>query len=213
MSAARKGAGVPVALGFRAGRGGSIVVAVARDGRDARVVLSTFLATAEEGDRLSLEPYHVAAELARGSEGKPPKDAVSAVTEGRKRQDRIAAKGLADLVNKLEGERCKPVRAALLVNRAGWVTDLLEYSLFSPDHPPVAEGLAVRDALRHAFARCGLDAVETDEKSLLDSAAKTLGLSATQLDTQLKSLGDGAKPWRKEHKLACLAAWLAISAR
>jgi len=212
MSALRKPV-VPVGLGFRAGRGGSIVVAVANDGHVLRMVLSAFLATAEEGDRLSLEPYHVAAEMARGVQGKAPKEAVSAVTEGRKRQDRLAAKGLADLARRLEEAHCKPARAALLVNRAGWITDLLEYSLFAPEHPAVAEGLAVRDAFRHAFARCGLDVVEMDEKSLADSASKALGLSAARIDERVKTLGAGAKPWRKEHKLACLAAWLALSAR
>src|SRR5579875_2527111 len=56
----------PAALGFRAGRGGSVVVAVAWDDGNPRVVLSTFLATAAEGDRLAFEPYHVAADMPRG---------------------------------------------------------------------------------------------------------------------------------------------------
>lgn len=177
------------------------------------MMLSTFLATAEEGDRLSLEPYHVAAELARGAQGKAPKEAVAAIAEGRKRQNRHAVKGLADIVSKLGKERFKPLRAALLVNRAGWITDLLEYSLFAPEHPPVAEGLAVRDALRSAFVELGIKSVEMDEKSLADSASKELRMPAAAIDARLKSLGAGAKPWRKEEKLACLGAWLAISAR
>src|SRR5258708_29220638 len=151
-------------LGFRAGRGGSMVVGVAIDGRKPLVVLSTFLATAAEGDRLSLEPYHVAAGMARGPLGQV--SAAAAVAEGRKRQDRMAANGLNALVRKLQEEECKPVVAALLVNRAGWITDLLESSLFAPEHPPVAEGLAVRDALRFAFDQSGIRTIEMDEKSL-----------------------------------------------
>ena len=46
----------PVALGFRAGRGGSVVVGVAVSPPLPRVVLSAFLATAAEGDRLAFEP-------------------------------------------------------------------------------------------------------------------------------------------------------------
>src|SRR5438309_539162 len=134
-----------IALGFRAVRGGSVVVGVALGGRKPLVVLSTFLATAVEGDRLSLEPYHVAAEMARDSHGKVPAKAAAAVAEGRKRQDGMAANGLNRIVRALQKERYEPVVAALLVNRAGWITDLLEYSLFAPEHPPVAEGLAVRD--------------------------------------------------------------------
>ena len=47
----------PIGLGFRVIRGGSVVVGVSAGDREPRVVLSTLLATAAEGDRLSLEPY------------------------------------------------------------------------------------------------------------------------------------------------------------
>jgi hypothetical protein len=200
-----------IALGFRAQRGGAVVVGIALDRRGPHLVRSQFLATAAEGDRLSLEPYHVAAEMAQG---KVTAKLAAAVAEGRKRQDALAAKGLGDIVARLKDEGCEPTVAALLVNRAGWITDLLEYSLFAPEHPAVAEGLAVRDALRFAFGSSSIDVVEMDEKSLAETAAKELRLSPDALDSQLKILGAAAgKPWRKEQKLACLAAWLAITRR
>jgi hypothetical protein len=75
---------------------------------------------------------------------------------------------------------------------------------------PVAEGLAVRDALRFAIGQCKLDVMEMDEQSLAEVASKELGLSATEMDASLKVLGAAAgRPWRKEQKLACLAAWVA----
>jgi 2-polyprenyl-6-methoxyphenol hydroxylase-like FAD-dependent oxidoreductase len=102
--------------------------------------------------------------------------------------------------------------AALLINRAGWMTDLLDHSLSAPEHPPVAEGLAVRAALRTAFASLGLDVVEVDEKSLRESAALKLPLSPGQIDVQLNALGASVgRPWRKEQKAACLAAWVAAT--
>jgi len=209
MSASRTT--IPVSLGFRALRGGSVVVGVA-DGRAPRVVLSTFLATAAEGDRLSREPYHVAFEMTRGPQGGVSAEAVAAVAEGRKRQDALAAKGLDDIVRKLHDTQRKPAVAALLVNRAGWISDLLEYSLGAPEHPPVAEGLAVRDALRFACGQCGIRIVEMDEKSLQDTASKQLRLSIDDIEARLKELGKTAgKPWRKEQKLACLSAWLAAA--
>jgi hypothetical protein len=211
VKASRKSALCSIGLGFRAGRGGSVVVGVAVEGREPRVVLSTFLATAAEGDRLAFEPYHVAAEMARGTNGKVSADAAAAAAEGRKRQDEMAARGLDALIRKLHEDKYKPAVAALLVNRAGWITDLLEYSLFAPEHPAVAEGLAVRDALRFAFNRCGVAVKEIDEKSLQETAS--LRFSIADLDTRLKALGATAgKPWRKEQKLACLAAWLAVNA-
>jgi hypothetical protein len=193
-----------VAFGFRAVRGGAVAVAVAVEDGAPRVVQSAFLATAADGDRLAFEPYHVAVEEARGPKGLAA--AAAAIAEGRRRQDELAAKGLDELVRRL-GDR-KPT-AVLLVNRAGWITDLLEHSLSAPEHPPVVEGLAVREALRAAFARCGLTAVEMDEKSVPETASARLGLGPETIERRLKDLGAGCKPWRKEQKLAALAAWLA----
>ena len=205
---------VPVGLGFRALKGGSVVVGVAIDGSEPRVVLSSFLATATEGDRLALEPYHVAAGMERGPNGGATAEAEAAVAEGRKRQDALAAAGLKDIVAKLRKEGATPVVAALLVNRAGWVSDLLSYSLAFADHPPVAEGLAVRDALRFAFRKLGVEVAEMDEKSLNELASKELRLGSADIDIRLKALGAAAgRPWRKEQKRACLAAWVAGAAR
>ncbi len=167
-------------------KGGAAVVGVALEGGEPRVVLSTFLATGAEGDRLSLEPYHVAAELR--SHGTDSNAAAAAVAEGRLRQDRLAATGLGAIVRTLEDARRTPAVAALLVNRAGWVTDELEYSLAWPEHVP-------------------------DEKSLPDIAARALDTTPTAIGARLSGFGASAgKPWRKEQKLACLAAWFAIAA-
>jgi hypothetical protein len=204
---------VPVALGFRALRGGGVVVGVAADEDEPRVVLSSFLATAAEGDPLSLEPYHIAAGMVRGRDGAASAEAKAAVAEGRRRQDELAEAGLRDVARMLREESKEPVVAALLVNRAGWVTDLLSYSLAFPDHPPVAEGLAVREALRFAFGRVGVEVAEMDEKSLPDLASEVLGLTPAAIDARLKTLGAAVgRPWRKEQKLACLAAWVAMKA-
>lgn len=189
-------------------------MAVAADRDAPRVVLSTFLATAAEGDLLALEPYHVAAEIARGARGKALAEAAAAVEEGRKRQDALAVKGLSEIIRALGKDQCDVVAAALLVNRAGWITDLLQYSLFAPEHPAVAEGLAVREALRFALGECGVAVVEMDEKSLRDDASMQLRRSPPEINVQLKDAGATVgKPWRKEQKLACLAAWIAVTAK
>src|SRR6185436_1987765 len=128
VDANRKDALGRVALGFRAVRGGSVVVGVATDGGAPRVVLSTFLATAAEGDRLAYEPYHVAYETERGPNGEATAEAAAAVAEGRRRQDAVAAEALAGLLERLADAGHAPAVAALLVNRAGWLTDLLQHS-------------------------------------------------------------------------------------
>lgn len=217
--------GGSVALGFRAIRGGGVTVAVATEAGRPRIVLSTLLATAAEGDRLAFEPYHVAFEMDRGLRDGPRRpwtrsgsevsaEAAAAVAEGRRRQDAVAAEGLAAMVRKLDEAGRRPAVAALLINRAGWMTDLLGHALSAPEHPPVIEGLAVREALRFACRRCGLPVVELDEKTLDEAAALKLGLSQGQIGSALQTLGAAAgRPWRKEQKQACLAAWVAAVAR
>jgi hypothetical protein len=212
MNADRRDAATPVGLGLRALKGGAVVVGVAVESGEPRVVLSTFLATCAKDDRLSYEPYHVAAELKRDPQRRA--SAAAAVAEGRRRQDQLAAKGLHAIVRALEEARCKLVVAALLVNRADWITDLLEYSVSWPEHLPVAEGLAVRDALRFALNECRVEAAELDEKSLPDLAASALDTSSMAIDARLKALGATVgRPWRKEQKLSCLSAWFAITAQ
>jgi hypothetical protein len=162
---------------------------------------------------LAFEPYLVAYELPRGEGGGPTAEAAATVAEGRRRQAALAATGLAAVLDRLRREGFRPAVAALLINRAGWMTDLLDHSLSAPEHPPVAEGLAVRVALRTAFAGLGLDVVEMDEKSLRESAALKLPLASSQIDIQLNALGATVgRPWRKEQKASCLAAWIAAAA-
>ena len=201
-------------LGLRARKGGAVAVGVAVVDGEPRVVVSTVLETCADGDRISFEPYQVAAEMARGPQGEATAEAVAVVAEGRRRQDELAANSLQGIVRVLEAAGCKPVVAALLVNRAGWITDLLEYSLAWREHVPVAEALAVRDALRFASHQRGVEVAELDEKSLLDLATRTLGLSPDEIMAKLKALGAPiGKPWRKEQKLACLSAWVAVAGK
>jgi hypothetical protein len=203
-----------VGIGLRAQKGGAVVVALEVKAGEPRILLSALLETHAVDDRLSFEPYRVAAEMARGAQGDAVAEAAAAAAEGRKRQDRLAAESLRNFIRRLEDIGRGPVVAALLVNRAGWITDLLSYSLAWAEHVPVAELLAVRDALRSALRRCALETVELDEKSLVGEAAKTLDLVPAEIEARLTDLGANAgKPWRKEQKLACLAAWSAVVAR
>jgi hypothetical protein len=79
---------------------------------------------------------------------------------------------------------------------------------------PVAEGLAVRDAIRFAIKQCRFELVELDEKSLPNLAENALGLSSAEIEARLKALGATVgRPWRKEQKLACLSAWVTICNR
>lgn len=185
-----------------------MAVGVVLDKRLPRVVLSSFLATAAEDDRLSQEPYRIAYELA--ADAKSLTEAAAAVAEGRRRQDAFAAKNLSEILRQIADAGFEPPLAALLINRAGWVSDLVTYALEFPDHVPVAEGLGVREALRAACKAAKLKVSEMDEASLPELAATLFG--SDELDARLKAFGQTAgRPWRKEQKLASMAAWVALS--
>jgi hypothetical protein len=85
MRVSRNSGTGPIGLGFRALKGGGVVVGVVVDEGEPRVVSSTFLPTAADGDRLALEPYRVAYEMKRGPDGGASTEAAAAVAEGHKR--------------------------------------------------------------------------------------------------------------------------------
>ena len=73
---------------------------------------------------------------------------------------------------------------------------------------------AVTSAIGAAGGVVGaVDVVEMDEKSLRESAALKLPQSSSQIDIQLNAFGATVgRPWRKEQKASCLAAWVAAAA-
>ncbi|WP_109124392.1 hypothetical protein [Dyella sp. C11] len=198
-----------IALGLRAQKGAAVAVGVTLEHGEPRVMFSTLLACSEDGDALSIAPYTLAAGMPRDPKGRATAEALAAVAEGRRGQDALATRGLQALLDDLRAQGYTSVSAALLVNRAGWITDLLQYSLAWAEHVPVAELMGVRDAMRAACGQCGIELTELDEKSLPEVAGAALGLPADAMPERLKALGASVgRPWRKEQKLACLSAWL-----
>src|SRR5260370_11756546 len=83
------------AIGLRASKGGAVAVGLTIDEGEPRVLLSKFLKTSADGDRLSLEPYGVAFERAAGSQG-ASSQAAAGRAEGPRTQPRPAAPGTCD---------------------------------------------------------------------------------------------------------------------
>jgi hypothetical protein len=202
------------AIGLRACKGGAVAVAVAMTKGRPQIVLSRSIETSATNDRLSFEPFTVAAELVHGPQGATTAELAALIAEGRRRQGQLAERSLREVIGVLENQHCKVVVAALLVNRAGWISDLLSYSLAWREHVPVAETLAVRDALRGACSACGLAIVELDEKTLPDRASQMFEMPAGEIAALLKGFGSVVgRPWRKEQKLSCLAGWVGVGGR
>lgn len=203
--------GSTFALGFRPHKGGATTVGIVLEQGAPRLVLSEILATGVEADRLSWEPYHVAAGLEGATRALPPPNPEAIVASGRAAQVEIATKTLGELLARLAKDGFRPGVAAVLVNRvyAGFLDDLA-HILAWDEHVPVAEGLAVREAVRAALDAHGLASVDVDEKSIMDVAPERLGAADEVIEARLKAFGAAAgRPWRKEQKNAALAAWMA----
>ncbi len=74
-----------------------------------------------------------------------------------------------------------------------------------------AEGELFRDVLVAGARACDLALTTLADKSVLEDAARMLGLNRTRLDALLATLGSSAgPPWRKDHKEAAAAALVAL---
>jgi hypothetical protein len=201
------------ALGFRAHMGWVAAVGVTLNAGAPRLVHSSIVKTAADGDRIAKEPYHVAAGWDGLNRVPPHPDPKAAIAEGRKAQARLATEAIADIVRALEAQKLKTVAGAVLATRA-WLGHDLAGILGSHAHVHVYEGEAVRDAVRAGLKANKITAQDVGEKSLYAVAAKALKQSEARLKTTLTALRGGASgPWRQDQKLAALAAWLLLAAR
>lgn len=203
------GKGACAVLGLRVVAEGGWAVVVARSDGGPRCVGSFLLPRARDEDLGAARPFAAFFAAAQGGEGRMA-EAVLALTEARKRQDEAVRGALSAALARCAESGVGPERLVLLVNRAGWIGDLISYSLAYPEHAAVADGLCLRQAFRAAAAALALPVREMDEKTLPVAAAAVLGLGAAEIQSHLKKMGEGLKPWRKEQKLACLAAWTSL---
>ena len=199
------------AIGFRAHMGWAVAVGIALADSGPQLVLSSIIATAPEGDRIAKEPYHVAAGWDGLTRVPPHPDPAAAVALGRKTQERAASNAVADIVAELKSKKLRVVVGALLATR-GLQSYTLEEALSHHSHVHVAEGMAVRDAIRVALKANKIPMREFDQKSLYVEGARILKLTEAGLKQKLTELKGNAKPWTQDQKLCALAAWLALSA-
>ena len=74
----------------------------------------------------------------------------------------------------------------------------------------IQEGLAVRASLRGALADAGAKIRDIDQKSLLALASEELDLPERDLMARLSDVQpENRGAWRKEERMAALAAWIA----
>jgi hypothetical protein len=158
-----------------------------------RRVWTFHVSTRRENDRLSAEPYHVAGGW-QGLQRVPVPGAPEAlVREGLKIQRRETLKNLRACTEQLSRESVTLARLAVLCGK-GRMPDELSKILSAHSLIHVAEGEAVRNSVREACRRLGVEPVDVDRREI----------ESTTSEARLERANDG--PWRKEERLCASAA-------
>jgi len=195
-------------VAFKAHQGWINAVAVDARASKPLPIMATRIDLAAVDDRAVAEPYHVAGGWEGLKQVPRPDDPAQVVRKGRAAQVQAAKKQFRAFSKKLEKEDWQWHRAVVLTGRGRLGGDL-EKILSAHSKIHIAEGEAVRDAVRSAAASLRLLCVDQEEKAVLVEAAARLKTSEGLCDEEMKQLKpSGAKTWRQEERLLALAAWL-----
>lgn len=199
------------ALGISTHLGWAAVSALLLDGATPRQVRTFRLATADPADAEAVEPYHAAAGYHAGLRARQPEEPEHIVRDALRRQRRYTEIQLGRLLRALR-DWPSPVQAALFVGR-GRPAASLERVLASHAQIHVAEGNAVRDAVRHALERRQISTLPLDRHALPERVTELIDLEAPAAEQLLRGLTpDNGGIWRREQRDCALAAWLAGAA-
>jgi len=188
-------------LGFRPHTYWTAVVALAGELSAPQVLDRRRVVFATGGDRFV---YHQVAEM-------DPAAAQSRIAEVRAASGAKAAEGIAQAVAALNQADLKVSLAVVPTGRARAARSLAE---IVKSHALIhaAEGDFYRDIVADACATLGLDVSRLVERDLLLETSRTLGTSATALETHLNAMGRVyGPPWSEDQKLATLAAWTGLA--
>ena len=189
-------------LGLRAHSGWAVLVALAGP-PDAPVVVERRRLTLCDGS-FPRQPYHAAEPLA-------PAKAEALVTRSLDTANRLAREEVRRAVKDLRASGRDVVGAALLLGSGRPLPNELAAILAA--HPLIhtAEGEMYREALRMACESASLPVAGFRERDVVATASARLATDPDRLRTHVAALGKPlGPPWTQDHKLASLAAWLAL---
>jgi hypothetical protein len=191
-----------VVLGLRAHSGWAVLIGLGGTAGAPVIV---------ERQRLSLcdgsfprQPYHAAENL-------PAARAEALVTRSLGAANALAQGAIAGAVKRLRASGREVAGAGLLLGSGRALPGELAAILAS--HPLIhtAEGEMYRAALRLACERASLPVVGIRERDVLTIASARQSLEPDVVRARVAALGKPlGPPWTQDHKLASLAAWLAL---
>jgi hypothetical protein len=193
-------------IGFRVHSGWAVAIAVTGPLRSPVLALRRTIELADPAVPASRQPYHA-------GENIPLDQAEGFVNSCILRAREMATTAVRQLLSDLPGRENQAVACGCAVlsgsdRPPGTVAEVLASHMWMH----AAEGQLFRNALAHGGAQCGLRVSALRERDIDTLAVAKLGLSQSDLESTLAQFGRTAgPPWRRDQKLAALAAWVSLS--
>ena len=195
-----------VCVAFKAHLGWVNAVAVEVNAKTPKPVHAQRVELLHDPQREVTEPYHVAGGWSGLQRVPRPRNPAEVIRRGRRQQIAAAHRQLAVFREALERDGLQWARAVVLTSR-GRLGDDLEHVLASHAQIHIAEGEAIRDAIRAALETMNIERVDQDEKRILPEAA--IRLDCKDCDSFMKDLRPAnARSWTKEERRIALGGWL-----
>ena len=191
-----------VAIGIKAHSGWAVAVAINLRDSGLELVERQRLDLLDGADPGYKQPYHTAEEL-------PLADAERFVDSANELIRRATLKAVGAFVGTVT-ESGPVTRVAVVVPSPMPFWTTVEILAVHP-RMHTAEGCLYPDALLEAGYQLGVDTVPVAEKTIAETASEVLGADFGRVNEQLAIMGKAAgPPWTKDHKLAALAAVIAL---
>jgi hypothetical protein len=188
------------ALGFKARTGRAILVMLAGERSNARVIERSQVLLLPEGE---FAPYHAAKEL-------EPDAARAHVKRSIATAQRLATNAMRDAAKRCATAGHELCGCGVLVGAGmpDWTTDQILAVHFRMHK---AEGELFRDVLVQGARTCGIALTTLPDQSAIEAAAEKLGVTRARLDAELATLGKAVgPPWGMDQKQAAAAALVVL---
>lgn len=194
------------ALGFRAHSGWTAATAVGGSPGNPAVRERRRIETADPAIPGSKQPYHAAERLEL-------KQAEALIQKCRESSTGLARDAVSAMIAQLQAQGYELVGAGILYGQGrplpGLAATLQSHALLH-----AAEGEFFREVMARASEACSLPVAKVKERDIWDRGAAMFHLSAAELQERINELGRSlGPPWRRDEKLASMAAWIALGCR
>lgn len=190
-------------IGFKARTGRAIAVVLSGPANAPQLISRSEMILHDPRTPGTFQPFHEVMDLPWEQSQQKVRPFVRAI-------EKIVTRNLAQLVHELRAQGLTVAGVGVAGSADRDLARIGNYHI----RAHAAEGILFRRVIESAAEANQLAYRTFAEKTLLSEAAKERGVTAAQLNKQLKSLGESSgPPWRAEHRTAAVAAWLMLGGK